>query len=146
MMDLCLEICEQKGFMNANTYKLGRDLTTGLDISPHYQVYCTLTQELRRRWGAGVELHELEEAPRGGRAWIEKHISTEEDRENLNFFTGAAWQHLDLPADVDNRYDNEGNFDVEEDCNLYSSPDSDREDMIKYDNNADLPGLEDILD
>jgi hypothetical protein len=121
MMNLCLEICEQEGFTNTGIYKLGADLTTGRDTHPHYRAYCILSRELRRRYSAGVELYALEdEAPRGGRAWIEKHISTEEDRENLDFFTGAAWRHLDLPVDLDNN-NNQDNFDFDEDHDLSCS-------------------------
>jgi hypothetical protein len=144
MMNLCLEICEREGFTNTDTYKLGADLTTGRDIHPHYRAYCTLSRELRRRYSAGVELHALkDEAPRGGRVWIEKHILTEEDRENLDFFTGAAWQHLDLPVDLDNRDNNGGNSDFDENDDLSRGR---SEDLIESDSNADLSSLDNGID
>ena len=140
MINLCLKICEREGFINTYTYKLRADLTAGRDIYSH----CTLSQELRRRYSAGVQLHRLEnKALHRGSVWIEKHILTKEDRENLDFFTRAAWQHLNFPIDLDNRDNNKGNSDFDEDNNLSHGR---TKDLIKSNNNADLSSLNNSID
>jgi hypothetical protein len=91
MMLLCRDLCAKLGYIE--DFMLHMQF---VDSDPHEAPYFALRQELRRKHTRpGRLLYDLE-TPRGARERIEQFIITREDQEMLEYFTGSAWQTLDL--------------------------------------------------